>query len=124
MFQEDMNGKDESGVYEIKYGDHMFFVPKRMDDGVEAIMAMERICCRGFSFKRKRKSLSDLCAISGRLRLMRIDAKLLAGLNGNLPAEMMAGETETTGCICCGLLFVLPAVFAASLLYFAESMLY
>lgn len=57
MFQDDMNGKDESGVYEIKYGDHMFFVPKRMDDGVEAIMAIERICCRGFSFKRKRKKL-------------------------------------------------------------------
>ena len=32
--------------------------------------------------------------------------KLLAGLNGNLPAELMAGETETTGCICCGLFFV------------------
>ena len=57
MFQDDMNGKDESGVYEIKYGAHMFFVPKRMDDGVEAIMAIERICCRGFSFKRKRKKL-------------------------------------------------------------------
>lgn len=57
MFQDDMNGKDESGVYEIKYGDHMFFVPKRMDDGVKAIMAIERICCRGFSFKRKRKKL-------------------------------------------------------------------
>lgn len=57
MFQEDMDGKDEGGVYEIKYGDHMFFVPKRMDNGVEAIMAMERICCRGFSFKRKRKKL-------------------------------------------------------------------
>lgn len=55
---------------------------------------------------------------------MRTGLKLLAGLNGNLPAEMMAGETETTGCICCGLLFVLPAVFAASLLHFAESMLY
>lgn len=35
MFQEDMDGKDEGGVYEIKYGNHMFFVPKRMDDGVE-----------------------------------------------------------------------------------------
>lgn len=57
MFQEDMNGKDEGGVYEIRYGDHTFFVPKRMNDGVEAIMAMERICCRGFSFRRKRKKL-------------------------------------------------------------------
>ena len=27
MFQEDMDGKDEGGVYEIKYGNHMFFVP-------------------------------------------------------------------------------------------------
>lgn len=80
MFQKDMNGKDEGGVYEIKYGDHMFFVPKRMDDGVEAIMAMERICCRGFSFKRKRKKLisfirdiwafaidEDRCEIAGRI---------------------------------------------------------
>ena len=57
MFQDDMNGKDEGGVYEIRYGDHMFFVPKRMDDGVEAVMAMERICCRGLSFRRKRKKL-------------------------------------------------------------------
>ena len=57
MSQEDMDGKDEGGVYEIKYGNHMFFVPKRMDNGVEAIMAMERICCRGFLFRRKRKKL-------------------------------------------------------------------
>lgn len=57
MFQEDMDGKDEGGVYEIKYGNHMFFVPKRMDEGVEAMMAIDKICCRGFSFKRKRKKL-------------------------------------------------------------------
>lgn len=57
MFQEDMDDKDEGGVYEIKYGDHMFFIPKRMDDGVEAMMAIDKICCRGFSFKRKRKKL-------------------------------------------------------------------
>lgn len=57
MFQEDIDGKDEGGVYEIKYGDNMFFVPKRMDDGVEAMMAIDKICCRGFSFKRKRKKL-------------------------------------------------------------------
>ena len=57
MFQEDMDGKDECGVYEIRYGDHTFFVPKRMDDGVEEITAMERICCRGFLFRRKRKKL-------------------------------------------------------------------
>ena len=55
---------------------------------------------------------------------MRTGLKLLVGLNGNLPAEMMAGETETTGCICCGLLFVLPAVFAASLLYLVKNMIY
>jgi len=80
MFQDDMNGKDEGGVYEIKYGEHMFFVPKRMDNGVEAIMAMERICCRGFSFRRKRKKLigfmrdilafaidDDRCEIAGRI---------------------------------------------------------
>lgn len=57
MFQEDMDGKDEGGVYEIKYGNHMFFVPKRMDNGVEAMMTIDKICCRGFSFKRKRKKL-------------------------------------------------------------------
>lgn len=57
MFQEDIDGKDEGGVYEIKYGDHMFFVPKRIDNGVEAMMAIDKICCRGFSFKRKRKKL-------------------------------------------------------------------
>lgn len=57
MFQEDMDDKDEGGAYEIKYGDHTFFIPKRMDDGVEAIMAIDKICCRGFSFKRKRKKL-------------------------------------------------------------------
>ena len=57
MFQEDMDGKDEGGVYEIKYGNHMFFVPKRMDDGVEAITAIDKICCRGFLFRRKRKKL-------------------------------------------------------------------
>lgn len=57
MFQEDMDGKDEGGVYEIKYGDHMFFIPKRMNDGVEAMMTIDKICCRGFSFKRKRKKL-------------------------------------------------------------------
>ena len=85
MFQDDMNGKDESGVYEIKYGDHMFFVPKRMDDGVEAIL--KESAAGAFRLSVSAKSLSDLCAISGRLRLMRIDAKLLAGLNGNLPAE-------------------------------------
>jgi len=80
MFQDDMNGKDEGGVYEIKYGEHMFFVPKRMDNGVEAIMAMEIICCRGFSFRRKRKKLigfmrdilafaidDDRCEIAGRI---------------------------------------------------------
>ena len=44
MFQEDMDGKDEGGVYEIKYGDHMFFVPKRIDNGVEAMMAIDKIC--------------------------------------------------------------------------------
>ena len=57
MFQEDMDDKDEGGVYEIKYGDHTFFVPKRMDNGVEAMMTIDKICCRGFSFKRKRKKL-------------------------------------------------------------------
>lgn len=57
MFHEDMDGKDEGGAYEIKYGDHMFFIPKRMDDGVEAMMVIDKICCRGFSFKRKRKKL-------------------------------------------------------------------
>ena len=57
MFQEDMDGKDEGGVYEIRYGDHTFFVPKRMDDGVEAITAIDKICCRGFLFRRKRKKL-------------------------------------------------------------------
>ena len=57
MFQKDIDGKDEGGVYEIKYGDHMFFVPKRMDDGVEAMMAIDKICCRGFLFRRKRKKL-------------------------------------------------------------------
>ena len=94
MFQKDMNGKDEGGVYEIKYGDHMFFVPKRMDDGVEAIMAMERICCRGFSFKRKRKKLisfirdiwafaidEDRCEIAGRIER-------------ELPAESWEAETD------------------------------
>ena len=57
MFQEDMDGKDEGGVYEMRYGDHTFFVPKRMDDGVEAITAIDKICCRGFLFRRKRKKL-------------------------------------------------------------------
>ena len=57
MFQEDMDGKDEGGVYEIRYGDHTFFVPKRMDDGVEAITAIDKNCCRGFLFRRKRKKL-------------------------------------------------------------------
>lgn len=57
MFQEDMDGKDEGGAYEIKYGDHTFFVPKRIDNGVEAMMTIDKICCRGFSFKRKRKKL-------------------------------------------------------------------
>ena len=57
MFQEDMGGKNEGGVYEIKYGDHTFFAPKRMDDGVEAMMVIDKICCRGFLFKRKRKKL-------------------------------------------------------------------
>lgn len=68
MFQEDMDGKDEGGAYEIKYGDHTFFVPKRMDDGVEAMMTIDKICCRGFSFKRKRKKLirfmQDICAFA------------------------------------------------------------
>lgn len=36
-------------------------------------------------------------------------AKLRAELSVSLPAELKTGETETTGCICCGLLFVLPA---------------
>lgn len=68
MFQEDMDGKDEGGVYEIRYGDHTFFVPKRMDDGVEAITAIDKICCRGFLFRRKRKKLigfmSDIWAFA------------------------------------------------------------
>lgn len=71
------------------------------------------------------KSLSALCGISGRLRLMRTGAKLRAELSVSLPAELKTGETETTGCICCGLFFcMLPAAFAASLLYFGESMIY
>lgn len=57
MFQEDMDGKDEGGAYEIKYGNRIFFIPKRMDDGVEAMMDIDKICCRRFSFKRKRKKL-------------------------------------------------------------------
>ena len=57
MFQEDMDDKDEGGAYEIKYDDHTFFVPKRMDDGVEAMMTIDKICCQSFSFKRKRKKL-------------------------------------------------------------------
>ena len=40
---------------------------------------------------------------------MMTGAKLLAELSVSLPAELKTGETETTGCICCGLLFVLPA---------------
>ena len=43
------------------------------------------------------------------MRLMMTGAKLLAELSVSLPAELKTGETETTGCICCGLLFVLPA---------------
>ena len=43
------------------------------------------------------------------MRLMRTGAKLRAELSVSLPAELKTGETETTGCICCGLLFVLPA---------------
>lgn len=43
------------------------------------------------------------------MRLMWTGAKLRAELSVSLPAELKTGETETTGCICCGLLFVLPA---------------
>lgn len=39
------------------------------------------------------------------MRLMRTGAKLRAELSVSLPAELKTGETETTGCICCGLFF-------------------